>query len=105
MSLQTTVIQVTVDNTPPGVRIQYPSADAQISLTENKKINLATEVSDGLGIRQVEWLIDGRRIGLQENPPYNLEWIASRGEHQLVIRATDLAGNTTESEVIQFSVK
>jgi len=104
--IQTSVIQVTVDNTPPQARILYPSQGAQISLGSDKTLNLAAEVSDGLGIRQVEWLLDGRKIGNRiDDPIFNLQWTATSGEHRLLVRVTDLAGNITESEPVIFTVK
>ncbi len=106
MRVHRIAIQVTVDNTPPQARILYPSQGAQISLGSDKTLNLAAEVSDGLGIRQVEWLLDGRKIGNRiDDPIFNLQWTATSGEHRLLVRVTDLAGNITESEPVVFTVK
>lgn len=104
-SVQIAASQVTVDNSPPEVRILYPAEGAQITPGEAKTIRLSAAVSDGLGIRQVEWWVDGRRVGLQTVAPFNLVWNGSTGNHRLVVRATDLAGNVTESLAVSFAVK
>ena len=105
MSVQITAVQVTVDNTPPQVRVTYPAAGAEFLLSTSRTISLVAEVSDGLGIRQVEWLLDGRSLGEQTAGPFSMTWDARKGKHTLVVRATDLAGNTSESTPVEFEVK
>ena len=105
MSVQITAVQVTVDNTPPQVRVIYPAAGTEVSLSASRTITLVAEVSDELGIRQVEWLLDGRSLGEQTTEPFRYQWTARKGKHSLVVRAIDLAGNLSESLPVEFEVK
>lgn len=101
--VDTSLLQVTVDNTPPQVRIPYP-LDGQV-FTAQSTITLQAAVSDNVGLDRVEWQLDGRSIGEAALPPYALVWDARRGEHRLEVIATDLAGNQTTSEPIIFRVR
>ncbi len=101
--VETSLLQVTVDNTPPQVRIPYP-LQGQV-FTGQSIITLQAEISDNIGLARVEWRLDGRSIGETSQPPYALVWDARRGEHRLEVIAVDLAGNQTVSEPIQFQVR
>jgi membrane peptidoglycan carboxypeptidase len=106
-TLQNAILQVTVDNTPPAVRILYPAAN-QAFLSSERQINFQASVSDGVGAAKVEWLVDGKVIGTategSNDTPYNQLWQAVKGQHSLVVRATDLAGNASESAAVGFTV-
>jgi len=101
--VETSLLQVTVDNTPPQVRIPYP-VEGQV-FTGQSTITLQAEVSDTVGLARVEWRLDGRIIGETSQPPFALVWDARRGEHRLEVIAVDLAGNQTVSEPVQFRVR
>lgn len=101
--VETSLLQVTVDNTPPQVRIPYP-LEGQV-FTDQPTITLQAEVSDNIGLQRVEWRLDERAIGEARQPPYALVWDARRGEHRLEVLAVDLAGNQTFSEPVVFRVQ
>ncbi len=101
--VETSLLQVTVDNTPPQVRIPYP-LEEQVFVGQST-ITLQAEVSDAVGLARVEWRLDGRTIGEASQPPFALVWDARRGEHRLEVVAVDLAGNQTVSEPVQFRVR
>lgn len=101
--VETSLLQVTVDNTPPQVRIPYP-LEGQV-FSGQSTITLQAEVSDNIGLARVEWRLDGRSIGETTQPPFALIWDARRGEHRLEVVAVDLAGNQTVSEPVQFRVR
>ena len=101
--VDTSLLQVTVDNTPPQVRIPYP-LDGQV-FTGQSTITLQAEVSDNVGLARVEWRLDGRSIGEAALPPYALVWDARRGEHRLEVIAVDLAGNQSVSDAVVFRVR
>lgn len=103
-NIETLALQVTVDNTAPFIRIIYPSAGEEIRLA-GKTLILAADIKDALGISKVEWLVDGRLVGSQTSAPFTLTWTASQGEHSLVVRAVDLAGNQSKSPPLTFLVK
>ncbi len=103
--IESTAIQVTVDNTPPQVRIPYPLPGQEISTAQGKSILFRAEVSDGIGVDQVIWYVDGRVVGQTAQEPYVFSWQAKPGEHVLEVRAVDRAGNEQTSEAVPFSVK
>jgi membrane peptidoglycan carboxypeptidase len=98
--VQTALLQVTVDNTPPAVQVLYPQA-GQVS---GETLSLQAEASDNTALARVEWLLDGRRLDERSAPPYLLVVQAAAGEHTLVVRAYDQAGNLSESQPVTFQV-
>jgi membrane peptidoglycan carboxypeptidase len=101
-SVETTVSQVTVDNTAPQARTVYPQP-GQI-LAAGDKVVLQAEVSDAVGIYKVSWWLDGVKIGERGEAPYSLGWTAKKGSHSLVVKVEDTAGNAGESPAVEFEV-
>jgi membrane peptidoglycan carboxypeptidase len=101
--VETAVLQVTVDNTPPSARINFPATNQVLSSTET--VLLQASVEDNLGIKRVEWLLDGSLLAETSEAPFAFAWQPARGDHRLLVRVTDLAGNVSESEIVEFSVK
>lgn len=97
------VIQVTVDNTAPQVWAAFPAPGEVIGA--GRQVTLQAGAQDTVGMARVEWLLDGRVIGVRDQAPFTLLWTPSLGKHSLVLRATDLAGNVGESQAVEFSVK
>lgn len=104
-SAETAAIQVTVDNTPPAVRVPYPLNDQEFAYPAERAITFQAEANDALGLRRIVWLVDGRQVGESLAPPYAFTWTASRGEHTLQVKAYDLAGNEGVSEEVRFTVR
>jgi membrane carboxypeptidase/penicillin-binding protein PbpC len=104
-SVENATIQVTVDNTPPVARVLYPLPGQSFSLPADRQITFQAEVSDAVGVQRAEWLVDGKLIGQNLVPPYSLTWQPTAGEHILVVRAFDPAGNLTTSADVKFTVK
>jgi hypothetical protein len=63
------------------------------------------DIQETIGLQKVEWFSDGQKIGETSQTPYSLPWAAGPGEHSLVVRATDLAGNVAESQPVKITVK
>jgi membrane peptidoglycan carboxypeptidase len=101
--IQTAVIQVTVDNTAPEIKISYPVDGSAITPTANI-VTLSADVTDQVGVARVEWWLDGKKIGERTQAPFTYLWTPKNGEHKLQIKAFDTAGNTSESEMVQFSI-
>ncbi len=99
------LLQVTVDNTPPQVKISYPQDGQVFSDPTQRSLTLPADVSDNIGIQRVEWWLDGQKLGERSAAPYALVYQASPGPHSLVVRAYDQAGNEAESQKVTFSVK
>jgi len=101
--VETAVLQVTVDNTPPGAQITFPAPAQALSSAEIALLQASVE--DNLGVQRVEWLLDGSLLAESNQAPYAVAWQPARGDHRLLVRVTDLAGNVSESEIVEFSVK
>jgi membrane peptidoglycan carboxypeptidase len=98
-------IQLTVDNSPPTVRIPYPLSNQEFDFAANQKIIFQADASDTIAVSKLVWLVNGREVGETAQPPYIFSWPLVRGEHVLEVRAYDLAGNEGLSEQIRFRVR
>ncbi|MHC1740296.1 MAG: penicillin-binding protein [Anaerolineaceae bacterium] len=101
--IQTAVIQVTVDNVPPAIRVTYPLDKSQI-LPINNVVTLNAEVTDQVGVSIVEWWMDGKKIGERTQSPFTFLWTPTKGKHTLQIKASDSADNQSQSESINFEI-
>lgn len=104
-TLENDTIQVTVDNTPPLVRILYPLTGQAISSSDHRDIIFRAEASDAMGIQRIDWLVDGQLVGNSLAEPFSLAWSATTGNHTLLVRAYDLAGNMADSTPVPFTVQ
>ncbi len=101
--LDTAILQVTVDNTPPRLRILTPFNEQQFSL-DTTSLNFQVDASDTVGLEKVDFVVDGKLVESRSSSPYNLAWAVVAGNHTLKVVAFDLAGNTAE-DIIQFSIE
>ncbi len=99
-------IHVTVDNQPAEIDILLPEPD-QVLLGNNKKeMVIEAEVVDNFGVERVEFYVDGIKVETVITPPYSIRWrMVTTGEHEVYIRAIDLAGNVAESNSVLFRVE
>lgn len=102
--ISTSVIQVSVDNDPPGLKVPYPTDGQVFAAPQAATITFQAEAVDLIGVKQIEWLVDGVLVGERKQAPFSLPWQSIRGQHVLAVRAYDLAGNITESQPIKFTV-
>jgi len=96
--LDTAILQVTVDNTPPRVRILNLIPD-QHRTFEARPLTFQVEASDTVGLERIEFYVDDLLEGSRPAPPYNQTWMPLRGSHTLKVLAYDLAGNRAETSV------
>jgi membrane carboxypeptidase/penicillin-binding protein PbpC len=102
--VDTTTIQITVDNQDPEVSIQYPRLNQSFDYEFDQFITLQANVNDNIGLEAVQFFIDGSSLIQQYTPPFAVPWRLEVGEHTLRVKAIDMAGNTTE-DTISFVVK
>lgn len=102
-SVRSSTIQVTVDNTPPTVKINYPAADQQVQAVDGV-VTLLADIQDGTGIQSVEWRLDGKLVATQTAAPWLYRMPAGEGGHTLQLTAIDSAGNKTTTNQLKFSV-
>ena len=103
--IDTAVIQVTVDNTPPRVRVQNPLPAQRIQLASGQIVTFRAEVTDSVGVGRVEYILDGKLLGERLQAPFSYPWEAVLGSHSLEVRAYDLAGNEGDSDKVTFTVE
>jgi hypothetical protein len=103
--IDTAILQVTVDNTPPVVKISYPSAGQTFSFPDERQITLQADIQEQVGVWLVEWYVDGSKIGEITQSPFIFPWFAGIGNHTLIVKTTDLAGNVGASPPVKFVVK
>jgi membrane peptidoglycan carboxypeptidase len=101
--VSTDAVQVTVDNAPPRISLVLPEPGTLVMVAGGSLV-IEAEVADELGLRLVEFFVDGERIGSFDSAPYSLRWVPEAGEHTITARATDHAGNVGESEAVQIAV-
>lgn len=104
LQIENHTIQVTVDNSPPTIAVLYPLEDSSISAELNGQITLQADVLDQMGIQEIAWYVDGQLIGKQTQMPYSYPVSLQTGKHTLKITATDLAGNSSTSTEINFTI-
>lgn len=102
--VDTTTVQVTLDNLPPVVNITYPGEGDTFTSRVDKTITILVEASDNYGIEKIEYKIDNRLAITQIQPPYAYPWQSEPGNHTLSVTVTDRAGNST-SDSVTFLVK
>ncbi len=101
-TIESAVLQVMVDNTPPRVEIIYPQAGQQIPAGQ---VIFEADISDSGGLSQVEWILDGAHFEAKPAGPFQLTRQLESGEHTLQVNAVDSAGNAALSPVVTFMVK
>ncbi len=102
-------IPVTVDNTPPQIKIIEP-LDQGTLIKETDYLNIQVDATDNMLMDQVQFLIDGQPVGESQVAPYTLGYdlknLDTRAQgHTLEAIARDAAGNETRSAPIVFYVK
>lgn len=87
-------------DSPPTVRITAPLQGSTVART----VTLQATASDDKGVAQVEFLVDGARVGLdsQAGDGWSAVWDTTRspdGQHTITATAKDTAGQTASGSV------
>jgi hypothetical protein len=95
---------IAADTAPPSVAMTQPSNGSTVSgLT-----TISADASDNVGVRGVQFLLDGAGLGTEDTTaPYSMVWStmgAANGSHALSARARDAAGNQTTSPPVAVTV-
>lgn len=99
------VISVTVDKLPPEVSLTAPANSEVVAGTA---VAVSANASDDTGVSRVDFYRDTNvLLGTDNTSPYSISWdttLTTGGAHTLTAVATDLAGNTTTSSVVNVTV-
>ena len=102
--IDTAILQVTVDNTPPTPEIIYPAEGQSFPYPQTDTITFQLNAVDDLALAAVEIYVDDKLLETLTQPPFVFRWNATPGDHTLLVRALDSAGNAGETG-ISFTVK
>ena len=97
------ILQVTIDNTEPQVKILAPKEGEHFTYQQSETIVMNVSASDNLIIQRVEFYVDDKLESTLLEPPFIILWHPQMGGHTLEVKAYDLAGNQNEA-AISFSV-
>jgi len=90
----TVAIPVTLDNTPPAIRWIEPATPRRLSVAKGEALILQVDVTDNLGLAEVDFYIDGSLRTRLERGPFSVRWSGLPvGRHTVKICALDHAGN------------
>ena len=99
-----TVSNTAGDITAPTVAVTSPAAGAKLSGT----VTLAASASDNVGVTQVKWYVDGAEVAWDgDGAPWQASWNSAGvadGQHTVLAKAADAAGNWGTSASVSFSV-
>ncbi len=88
-----------IEDTPP--ECVFASPESEFNIIEGQAVDIVADCFDEVGIEQVEFFVDGARVGELTVPPYALETNMPGGEEgpvTLQVVATDTAGQQTTVE-------
>ncbi|RYZ40897.1 MAG: PHB depolymerase family esterase [Myxococcaceae bacterium] len=91
------------DSVVPTVSLTAPGQGSTVSGT----VQVTANASDNVGVTRVEFFIDNALVGTDTTAPYAFSWnsgTATNGNHVLVARAYDAAGNTAASSTVTVTV-
>jgi len=93
----TSTVVVALPNLPPLVTLSSPANGQNFALPTN--VNLVATASDPDGsVTNVEFLVNGAKIGEAKNPPYTLVWASpAPGTYTVLARAWDNDGASSNS--------
>ncbi|MCK5635409.1 MAG: hypothetical protein KAI06_09990, partial [Anaerolineales bacterium] len=104
--ISTHAIHVTVDNQPPQVEILLPEPGQVLRGNSTQEMVIDVDVTDNFGVERVDFYIDSIKVETVIAPPYSIRWrLRTIGEHEVIVRAIDLAGNEFDSDRVLFIIE
>lgn len=99
-SLESDVVQVTVDNVAPTVALVTNPPDKIYRWPGDDAIVLEAQVQDNLAVQRVEFFHNGQFQGADESWPYGFEWrVRGTGTETFSAVAFDAVGNQSNSQL------
>jgi len=95
----------TVDTVAPtGVAITSPTNGASVT----GQVTISATASDNVGLASISFYVDGQLLATDSSAPFSTNWNTNKVStttHTLFVRATDAAGNITQSTTITVTVR
>ncbi|NMO14774.1 cellulase family glycosylhydrolase [Pyxidicoccus fallax] len=88
------------DTTAPTVSITQPTGGS----VPVGAVTVSVTASDASGVARAELWVDGVKLAEDPTSPYSFTWNATAGQHSLVAKALDTAGNLGTSATVNLSV-
>ncbi|NPA91783.1 MAG: hypothetical protein GXO55_10115, partial [Chloroflexi bacterium] len=79
-SVQTAEVQVTVDNTPPRVRIVQPKDGAVYVMEDDEWVTIQPDIREAWAMDRAEFYLDGEKFAESTVPPFNQKWIITMSD-------------------------
>ncbi len=73
-SVRTAETQVTVDNTPPRVRLSKPMEGDVYVMEDDEWVTVQPEIEEEWAVDRVEFFLDGVKFAESTVPPFNQKW-------------------------------
>jgi hypothetical protein len=89
---------------PTNVIITAPSNGASVT----GQVTISATANDNVGVASISFYADGQLLATDSSSPFSTTWNTnkvSKTSHALFVRATDAAGNTTQSATITVTVR
>ena len=97
-------MQVTVDNTPPNVKLLAPTDNQEFQI-KDESIIIQPDAKDNLSLSFVEIYVDDKKVATNTVAPFTTRWKMTAGKHVIYVKAIDAAGNEAESKRVTVGVK
>jgi hypothetical protein len=68
------VLQVTVDNKPPSMKVNHPEEGMVFTKEDDEWINIQVTAGDNVSMAGVDFELDGKELGRSTVSPYNKSW-------------------------------
>jgi membrane peptidoglycan carboxypeptidase len=102
--IETAILQITIDNTPPEVTLVSAETLSEINANTRGEYLFQVRVEDNIGIAVVRWYIDGVLAEEREQAPYSTYLTLTPGSYSLQAEAVDWAGNSASTGVIEIGI-
>ena len=104
--VRTAAMPLTLDNQPPSIQLLSPQPGLRVRLASQASLLLQAEAGDELKLERVEFLVNGRPVATLARSPFLFNWVLPNrmGSFEIQGRATDAAGNQTESELVTIEI-
>ncbi len=102
--VKSALLQVSVDNTPPEVAIQFPVDGSVIDRQTTRQLFIKADTGGATDIIRVDLLIDQKIVTSIQADPYFFNWDVLTGSHTIQMKAYDIAGNVAASQEIHIEV-